>query len=69
MPFPAGGGTDIAARVLGERMGPLLGTSIVVVNRPDAGGNIGAASVARSPGDGYTLIMATQGTHGSNASL
>lgn len=69
VPFPAGGGTDIAARTLAERMSPLLGQTVLVVNRPGAGGNIGAQSVARAPGDGYTLLMATQGTHGSNASL
>jgi len=69
VPFPAGGGTDIAARLLGDRMATLLGQAVLVVNRPGAGGNIGAASVARAAPDGYTLIMATQGTHGSNASL
>lgn len=69
VPFPAGGGTDIAARLLAERMSVLLGQHVLVVNKPGAGGNIAAASVAHAPADGYTIVMATQGTHGSNASL
>ena len=69
VPFPPGGGTDVAARVLGEAMSATLGQPVIVVNRAGAGGNIGAASVAKAAPDGYTIVMATQGTHGSNASL
>lgn len=69
VPFPPGGGTDVAGRLIAERMSVTLGQKVLVANRPGAGGNIGAASVARSTPDGYTLVMATQGTHGSNMSL
>ena len=69
VPFPPGGGTDVAGRLIAERMSVSLGQKVIVVNRPGAGGNIGSASVARSAPDGYTLVMATQGTHGANASL
>lgn len=69
VPFPPGGGTDVAGRLIADRMSVSLGQRVVVANRPGAGGNIGAASVARSAADGYTMVMATQGTHGSNASL
>lgn len=69
VPFPPGGGTDVAGRLLADRMSVLLGQRVIVSNRPGASGNIGSASVARSAPDGYTLVMATQGTHGSNASL
>jgi tripartite-type tricarboxylate transporter receptor subunit TctC len=61
VPFPAGGAMDNIARTLGEEMSRTLGQAIVVENRPGAGGNIGAEMVARSPADGYTLIIVANG--------
>lgn len=61
VPFPSGGAMDNIARTLGEDMSRTLGQSIVVENRPGAGGNIGAELVARSPADGYTLIIVANG--------
>ncbi len=55
--FPPGGGTDLLARKLGERLTQRLGQPVVVQNRPGASGNIGARAVAESPADGYTLLM------------
>jgi len=67
--FSAGGPTDIVARVMGAKMGDLLGQQFVVENRVGAGGNIGADQVAKSPSDGYTLLMATVSTHAINPGL
>jgi tripartite-type tricarboxylate transporter receptor subunit TctC len=69
VPFAAGGTTDIVTRILAQRMEQIWGQPLIVDNRPGAGGNIGSEIVARSPADGYTLLMATVATHGINASL
>jgi len=61
VPFTAGSGTDVVARLLGEKLGPALGTSIVVDNRAGAGGTLGAALVAKALPDGYTLLVHSAG--------
>ncbi|MGE4338850.1 MAG: tripartite tricarboxylate transporter substrate binding protein [Pigmentiphaga sp.] len=66
--FSPGGTTDIVARVLGQKLGDLLGQSVVVENRSGADGNIAARAVAQSPADGYTLLVAPNGL-AINASL
>lgn len=55
--FPAGGGTDIAARIINTPLGEALGKPVIVENRGGAGGNIAIASVKRTPADGYTLLV------------
>jgi len=57
VPFPAGAGPDVVARLLAERLGPQLKESIVVENRPGASGMVGATAVARAPADGHTLLL------------
>jgi tripartite-type tricarboxylate transporter receptor subunit TctC len=57
VPFPAGAGPDVIARLLAERLGPVLKESIVVENRPGASGMVGATAVARAPADGHTLLL------------
>ena len=57
VPFAAGGGTDLIARVLGERLSESLRQRFVVINRPGASTNIGTAAVANAQGDGYTLLL------------
>ncbi len=69
VPFPAGGPLDIVARALGQELNRAWGQPVIVDNRPGAGGNIGAELVARSPADGYTILMGAVSTHAINPSL
>ena len=69
VPFPAGGATDIFARVLSLKMGEKLGQALVVENRPGAGGTIGSDLVAKAAPDGYTLLLATSSTHAIGPAL
>jgi len=69
VPFPAGGGADIYARVVGRKLSENLGQSVVVDNRAGASGIIGCEVVARSTPDGYTLLMGTTGTHTTNPAV
>lgn len=69
VPFPAGGTTDILARLIGQKLGPALGTTVIIDNRPGAGGNIGSDLVARAAPDGYTIMGGTISSHSINASL
>ncbi|MCC7281030.1 MAG: tripartite tricarboxylate transporter substrate binding protein [Acetobacteraceae bacterium] len=61
VPFAAGGGTDVAARVYVARMSELLGQPLVIDNRGGSGGNIGAELVVRAPPDGYTILLTSNG--------
>jgi tripartite-type tricarboxylate transporter receptor subunit TctC len=63
VPFPAGGATDILARALSQKLGEKIGQTVVVDNRPGAGGTIGADAASKAPADGYTLLLATSSTH------
>jgi len=69
VPFAPGGTTDILARAVAPELSKAFGQQFVVDNRAGAGGNVGADIVAKSPGDGYTLLMGTVGTHGINKAL
>jgi tripartite-type tricarboxylate transporter receptor subunit TctC len=66
VPFAAGGSTDVVARVIAQKMGETLKQQVVVENVAGAGGNLGAAKVARAEPDGYTILMGTVATHALN---
>ena len=68
-PFAAGGASDIIARIAAEELGPLLNAQIIVENRTGAGGAVGTEFVVRARPDGYTLVMASQATHGTTPVL
>ncbi|MBS7539084.1 tripartite tricarboxylate transporter substrate binding protein [Ancylobacter lacus] len=69
IPFAAGGSTDLVGRLIAQRMSQELGQSVVVDNRGGAGGNLGAAAVAKAEPDGYTILMGTVATHAINPAL
>src|SRR6185295_5352247 len=60
IPYPPGGGTDITGRAMAQKLSDFLGQSVVIENKPGATGMIGAASVAKSAPDGYTVLAASE---------
>jgi len=69
VPFPAGGTTDILARLISQKLGAALGSTIVIENKGGAGGSIGSEQGSRAPADGYTLVGGTISSHAINVSL
>src|SRR5215471_17554941 len=69
IPFAAGGPTDVLGRVVGARMGELLGQQVVIENVGGAGGMTGSARVANAQGDGYSMVLGTVGTHAQGQTL
>jgi tripartite-type tricarboxylate transporter receptor subunit TctC len=69
VPFPPGGSLDFAGRLIAQRLTEMWGQPVVVENKPGAGGNIGADLVAKSPPDGYTILLGALSTHAVNPNL
>ena len=69
VPYPPGGPTDLMARILAPKLQTALGQPVIVENRSGAGGNLGTDQVAKSAGDGYTLLLAASGPMAVNKSL
>ena len=69
VPYPAGGPNDVLARVVGRRLGDVLGQQFIVENRVGAGGNIGANLVAKAKPDGYMLLSTSTGPQANNKFL
>jgi tripartite-type tricarboxylate transporter receptor subunit TctC len=66
VPFAAGGTADVLGRIVAQQLGALTGNPVIVENRPGSGGNIGAETVARGPGDGSVLLLGTIGIHAAS---
>jgi len=69
VPFAAGGASDVSTRIAAPKFGEMLGQPVVIDNRAGANGIVGSEITAKSPADGYTVLMATNGTHAVNISL
>ena len=69
VPFPAGGTTDVLARLIAQKLGPALGTTVIVDNKAGAGGSVGSEIAARAAPDGYTILGGTISSHAINVSL
>jgi tripartite-type tricarboxylate transporter receptor subunit TctC len=69
VPFPAGGATDLFARTLSQKLSEKMGTTLVVENRPGAGGTLGSDLAAKATADGYTLLLSTSSTHSIGPNL
>ena len=69
VPFAAGGTTDVLGRLIGQKLGTVLGTAIIVDNKPGAGGSVGSEVASRAAADGYTLVGGTVSSHAINVSL
>ena len=69
VPFPAGGATDIVARLVAQKLGDAIGQQVIVDNRGGAAGTIGSDLAAKSPPDGYTILIGTSSTHAIAQSL
>src|SRR4028119_1017213 len=69
VPYAAGGGTDVIARVVAQQLQDRLGVTVIVDNRPGAGGNLGTSAAAQAPADGHTILISNIGPIAVNPSL
>jgi tripartite-type tricarboxylate transporter receptor subunit TctC len=69
VPYPPGGASDVTARLIADKLGPMLGQPVIVDNRPGANGIVALEAVSKSPADGYTILMGNVGPNAINAGL
>jgi len=69
VPFPPGGNIDVVGRLVAEKLGPALGQNVIIENRAGAGGAVGAEAVAKATPDGYTVLLGSGSTHGTNPAV